>query len=154
MIFINDMLYASKSFKIKQVVTSSYKAELLALFAGIKHCRTTIPIIKELGFNITDINIYCDNKSLVTTVNGRLNAENLERAFLNAMNYSREAVTSKKYNLQHITGQSNPADILTKRMHGSRIRELMKTTLIAKAFDFNLETYKQKQTKSSTRQKT
>ncbi|GMG38362.1 unnamed protein product [Ambrosiozyma monospora] len=139
-ITLNEMIVATKSFKIKEVVNSTYNAELIALFAGVHTAMVNLPTIQELGFEKPTVDVYCDNQPLIRALNqAPVMVSKQTTPFLNATHYLHEQLMMDRIDLHHIMGVINPADILTKPLHGTKIQELMSTTVLAKCFQLVIE---------------
>lgn len=132
---INGMYAGSKSYRLNYIFTSSFDAELLALREGIVNAKNFIATLKDFDFKNIQLEVYCDNLSVISTVTKRTTDRRPnDRVYSNCVYYLRQSYFSGAYTLNHIKGDINPADLLTKALGGDRFTQLMTSELIKPSF--------------------
>ncbi|GMG46168.1 unnamed protein product [Ambrosiozyma monospora] len=141
-IFLNNMIISSKSFKIKTNIKSTYECELLALYSGIRQALLLRPTMEEMGFKDFEIHARCDNKPLTQALLNKGKPAKLESLPLIAFKYLSEKLISHSIDLQHVNGNLNPADILTKQLATTTVLHLMQNTILNESFHLDLTSNK------------
>lgn len=140
-IMILDGKYCgSKSYRIKETSTSSYHSEMLALREGVTHALAQIPILKDLGFKNISLQVYCDNLSVINSVTKfNANSKPLNLTYQNCLYYLQSSYNAGYFQLEHISGKLNPADLLTKSLRGNDLKRLLTETKLCTAFNLVIE---------------
>jgi hypothetical protein len=114
----------NKCIKQKSVADSSTEAELLALHEAVKHIGWIADIYSELGFDVTPIDVYQDNKSAITICSHEvINYKGRSKFFNRKLFGIHEVVENNTIQLIHIGTEEMVADVLTKALAGNRFRK-------------------------------
>ncbi len=132
-IFANDIIIKTSSWRIDKTMQHSYGAELFALHAAVTEARSIQVTLLEMGFELPIIDVFCDNLPLVRTLNTLVQLHMPEEYIYRAVDL-RDLVLSKVIHLQHIAGAANPADIFTKKLYGSHSLEILRSPLFSSSF--------------------
>lgn len=132
---VNGCYAGSKSYRLKYNIGSSYDAEVLAVREGLSYAKALQANLLDFGFQDVQIKIFCDNLSVVNTVQrissgGKL----LDRVYSNCIYSLRYDFHSGIYDIEHIQGLLNPADLFTKALGGERFAMLLQSEIIASTF--------------------
>jgi hypothetical protein len=113
----------NKCIKQKSVADSSTEAELLALHEAIKHIGWIADIYAELGFDVTPIEVYQDNKSAITICSHEvINYKGRSKFFNRKLFGIHEHIENKTVKLVYIGTEEMVADVLTKALAGNKFR--------------------------------
>lgn len=120
----NSAAILIKSVKQKSVADSSTEAELIALHESMKHISWIADIYAELGFNVTPINIYQDNKSAITICSREvINYKGRSKFFNRKLFGIYEYIDNNAVKLVYIGTEDMVADVLTKAIAGNKFRK-------------------------------
>ena len=136
--FINKTPYDWYSKKQGTVETATYGSEFVAARTAaeqiIDHCLT----LRYLGVNIREKTyMFGDNKTVVDS-SSRPHARLHKRHTALSFHRVREAIASKILDFYHISGQINPADILSKHWGHRQIWKMLKPLLFHEGDTFDL----------------
>ena len=105
---------AYKSWKIKEVCTSTMHAELIPVVKAIQAIIYQINLLKELRLPVRiPVNIYTDSQALIDTIDSKVILKG-SRHFLFRINYIKQMIGTGIITLKKIPGEQNVADLLTK----------------------------------------
>jgi hypothetical protein len=123
---INSCPLVFKSWKIKEVCTSTMHGEMIPLVKLIQTLIYLKNFFEEIGEPlITPFVVYTDSQALIDTIsNDRI--LNGSRHFLMRINYIKQHVKSGLIILKKIRGDNNVADFLTKPLNGESTEKYMK----------------------------
>jgi hypothetical protein len=111
--------FYSKSWKIKEVATSTMQAELIPIVKASQTLAYYHDVLKELGIPVPLPGIiYTDNQAIIDTIKSD-QIMNGSRHFLMRINYIRQMKDKGIFKLTKVSGEENPADIMTKQLNPS-----------------------------------
>jgi hypothetical protein len=111
--------FYSKSWKIKEVATSTMQAELIPIVKASQTLAYYHDVLKELGIPVPLPGIiYTDNQAIIDTIKSD-QIMNGSRHFLMRINYIRQMKDKGIIKLIKVSGEENPADIMTKQLNPS-----------------------------------
>ena len=114
----------NKCVKQRTVADSSTEAELLALHEAIKYIAWIADIYAELGFNVTPIDIFQDNKSAITICSHDvINYKGRSKFFNRKLFGINEYIENNIVQLVYIGTEEMVADHLTKALAGNKFRK-------------------------------
>ena len=120
----NSAAILIKCVKQKSVADSSTEAELLALHEAIKHISWIADVYAELGFNVTPINVYQDNKSAITICSREvINYKGRSKFFNRKLFGIHEYIDNNTVELVYMGTEDMVADMLTKAMASNKFRK-------------------------------
>lgn len=135
----------SKSFRIQHYAGCSYYAEMLALRTGIEAAVTVKEHLRDFGYKKVLINVHCDNFPLVQLVRkGFSSKKDMDKILLNCYYMLRDNFKDDVFDIAHVSGAANPADLLTKTLGFTAMVKLMEHPDIASTFTLILNAYPQK----------
>ncbi len=133
-IYINGYYLTSHSFRNTVTVTHSFGSELVALHNGIISAVSIRDMLLKLQLEVPPVQVFTDNQPLLNTVStqGAILYPNKLR---NRIQEVREFfLITKEVTISHIPGQSNPADILTKALNGTKLQSACSQSPISNSF--------------------
>lgn len=116
-ITINDELILTKAKKQTALSTSTFTAELSALYFAVTTSYETVTRYKEaIDLPITNIIIHCDNKAVIHTITSTipLNSTIIINNLIHKTLFLRKEYQANRFNIQYIQSKANPADLFTK----------------------------------------
>jgi hypothetical protein len=120
-----------KSHVQKLVTLSSTESELVALVDGTKKLVSMVGLMEFFGLH--DGNnptvVLCDNQSVLHIVANGEGFSGKSRHMRVRWHFVHELLTSKFIRIEHVVGEENVADLLTKPIGGSRFRKLRRMIL-------------------------
>ena len=126
---MNNNVISFKSKLVKEDYKSSTECELTALAHGTDILDKTFNILDDLEcFNISTPIIYTDNSAVVYFIHKNGSSDNIsswDRKYHHLKQNIRQ-----KYNIEHISGTENIADILTKGLGHKRHNYLSSKFLV------------------------
>lgn len=133
-ILIDGMYITSKSYRIKHCTFCSYDAEILALRQGINPGLIMKFSLIDFGYRKIKIEVYCDDLPVVDTMMGLRFPENKSLIYLNCQYALRTAFDRGDFNIQHISGKENLADMLTKTLGPVAMQQLLMGDILRDGF--------------------
>ncbi len=98
------------------VATSTCEAEIYSISECAKHCSWFINLLKELNYNIPEINIFTDNKAAINICNNNIiNQKNKHMDI--RFHFIKELIFENKIKLTYVKSKMNLADGLTKYLN-------------------------------------
>lgn len=89
----------------------------------------------DLGYRNIRMEAFCDNKSVVDTVNKNYALKKPEKTYVNCAAALRSHVRTSEMELFHIRGKSNPADLLTKTLSLSSLQQQLAGEFLKDGFE-------------------
>lgn len=79
--------------------------------------------------------MHCDNLPVINTINGTYQDNQLkEKNWQNTIERLTWYYKTEKFSIQHISGKLNPADLLTKTLGLTKMRESLEETALKNVF--------------------
>ena len=128
-IFVNKapVLYYSK--RQNTVESSTFGSEFIAMKTAVEMIEGLRYKLRMMGVEVEGpTSVYCDNNSVVTSCT-RTESVLKKKHCAIAYHRTREAVAASIVRICHEMGETNLADIFTKCLPGTRLRELIKYIL-------------------------
>lgn len=128
-ITINNEFIFAKSKKQQTISTSTFIAELRALYTAVI---TTYEILTRFSdickINYDTITIYCDNKAVNETITSSipLNSTIYANQLSHQVLFLRQEFQQRKFNIQYIQSKNNPADLYTKPLAKQEFDNILK----------------------------
>jgi hypothetical protein len=121
----------AKSHVQKLVTLSSTESELVALVDGTKRLIPLVGLLKFFGLykRSEPAIVMCDNKSVLHLIANGGGFSGKSRHMRVRWHFVHEMLTSGLIQIDHIPGDDNPTDLLTKPIGGNRFRKLRKMIL-------------------------
>ena len=115
--------------KQSTVETATYSSEFSAARTAIQQISGLRLTLRYLGVPIRDTSyLFGDNESVVTSATVP-HSQLKKRHNALAFHYSREAIASKMITFEHLPGQMNPADILSKHWSHNDVYPMLRPLL-------------------------
>ena len=138
----NNRNISSKSFRTHHYAGCSYHAELLALRTGVEAAVLVKEAMLDFGYTNVHIQVHCDNLPLVNIVlNGIPFKKLMNKILKNCYYMLRHNYKEQVFDIQHVKGTDNPADILTKTLGFTDMTRLMEHPAIASTFTLVLSPF-------------
>lgn len=139
-ILIDNMYVASKSFRIKHHTSCSYEAEILALRQGVNAALNVQSSLFEFGYRRVSITAHCDNLPVVNTVKGLHVQDNKSLIYMNCLHALKDIYHRGDMMIEHISGSTNPADLLTKTLGPTALQNLLSGEILRPIFQMVRQT--------------
>lgn len=133
-ILVNGYYVESKSFRISVRTASSYEAEIIALRAGVVSGQTLVDYLKVFGYSNISIHAHCDNLPALNRISG--SPKRNKSVFTNCLEGLRWSQKHERVKISHISGDINPADLLTKPLESWKLIQLLQGPILARTFHF------------------
>lgn len=153
LILINGFFIDAKSFRSSFHAKCSYYAEAVSLRRGVEQARVIVSSLKDFGYtqDVIDIRVHCDNKSVVNMViqpDQMDKKQKLDLIYRNCFAYLDYHYKIGCFQLFHISGDINPADMLTKPLPYQKLFALLRGPILKKTVILNTGPKSPKQSSS------
>lgn len=134
-IVLNQRYIKSKSYRIVQHADCSFQAEILAVREAVEAACDIKTTLDDFGYNNIIVTIYCDNLPVVETIKEQHRRPDFkEKLLLNTYHKLRNYYKMGLFDIEHIPGAINPADMLTKTVGFTKLHELLEHPSINNTF--------------------
>ena len=116
------VLWQSRRQKVQPA--SASESELVAMHLGAQTAAFIHCCLKDLDCDYGPIDIFCDNKSAVSTANSD-GLRTATRHYIGAQRYVQQQRKDGFIRVRHVPSDQQLADILTKRVTGPKLRAVL-----------------------------
>ena len=117
-------IVATKSFKMKLVTKSSTESELVAVEESVPYVLWILTLLDNLGLEVKKpVKLMQDNLSAIGIVNNG-GSFNRSKHMVARHGFVKQHMDLGDVILQHCPGEVMPADMLTKPLDGTRLKQL------------------------------
>ena len=121
LVFVNGCLIKWYSKLIRLTPQSTEESEVIAANELVRFLKWLIGVLIELNVPFKKPQVYCDNQNAVNWIRQRAVTDRTKH-FEVKLNFCRDSWEAGEFIIDHINGDKNPADLMTKQLSWKKIQ--------------------------------